>query len=306
MSITINWDNTDNKDFLKTLLRDVFDTTAKREVLVEYPNFVNDISVQDYYERRGRKAGLKGMSQLTDGQEIPLNDIPDPSTKDWTQVRYGLGFKITSGMKKFNRIGLMKDLTADLSKVMREEKDIIVNRLFNYATATTYATGFDGLALASDSHTCLDEDGTTYDNYGDASLGVSALQSAYIYFRTLVDDQGRTMVLNPDTLMVNPHLEFTAIELLQSSDKPHEESNTINAIKSKGLSYKVNARLTSSTSWAVMAKSNKLYDLFVFTSQQPDLVVKDAADTSRSTVVTSESWFTCGFGDPRAFYLGNS
>jgi len=304
MTIDINWDTTDNQDLLKDLLRDVADTTD-REALIEYPEYVDEISVSDYYERRARKAGLRGMEEIADGAEIPLTDPVMGGTKDWTQVRYGLGFKITAGWKKFNKINHMKDCTKNLGMVMREEKDIEINRLANSATATTYSTGFDGLALASNSHTILGTSGNTFDNYGDAALGVSALQSAYVYFRTLIDDQGRTMVASPDKLMVNPQLEFTGMELLGSEKVPYTGDNTANVIRQKGISLSVNSRLTASTIWALLAKKDRRYDLFVFTSQKPDIKVQDAPDTSRSTIVTSEQWFKYGHGDPRMFYLGN-
>jgi len=64
-------------------------------------------------------------------------------------------------------------------------------------------------------------------------------------------------------------------------------------------------RLTSSTSWGMIAKDSD-YDIFVMTTEEPDLKVQDAPDTSRSTIVTSHQWFKPGFGDARGFYLGDA
>ena len=43
------------------------------------------------------------------------------------------------------------------------------------AVAGTGETGYDALALASSSHTTIGGPQTTYDNYGDAALGVASL-----------------------------------------------------------------------------------------------------------------------------------
>lgn len=304
MAHSIYWDNTTNKDFFKSLLWDVFDTT-KREALYEAETMVKHIKTKDEYERRARIAGISGMEKLADGQNIPLAETPDPQTKEYEQERYGFGFEITAGMKKFNRYNMMKDLTAKLSKNMREEKDIELAKIFNNATSTTYYTGFDGLALASDSHLCRDDAGSTYDNYLDAALGVSSFESATVYFDTLVDDDGYAIMKTPTHLFVNPQLRWEGREILGSELKPYTGDNTTNVAQDYGLDLFVYHRLTASTSWGMIAKDSD-YDIFVMTTEEPDLKVQDAPNTSRNTIVTSHQWFKPGFGDPRAFFLGDA
>jgi len=306
MTFNIGWDTSTNKDIFKNLLRELFDSTD-REALVEYPNVVKELKVSDYYERFARQAGLEGMSELADGEAIPLADPVFDTTKDLTQVRYGLGFKITSGMKKFNKWNEMQTMTKNLGMVMKEGKDVIVARMFNNPTATTYAAGFDTLALASNSHTCLDDDATTYDNNSAGALGVSTLESALVYFDTLVDDMGMDIMATPTKLVVNPNLRITSMELLGGELKPYTGDNTINAFPDWDLKPFVYHRFTSTTTWAVIADKDPDYGLMVLTSQEPDLKVQDdVSGNTRSTVVTSEQWFDYGFTDPRRFYLGNT
>lgn len=304
MAHDIYWDNTTNKDFFKSLLWDVFDTT-KRQAMYEAETMVKHIKTKDEYERRAKISGLTGMEKLADGQAIPLAEMSTPLTKDYEQERYGLGFEITAGMKKFNKYNVMKDLTAKLSRHMREEKDIEIARIFNNATATTYYTGFDSLALASNSHLCRDDGGTTYDNYLDAALGVSSFESATVYFDTLVDDDGYAIVKTPTHLFVNPQLRWEAREILGSELKPYTGDNTTNVATEYDLKLFLYHRLTSSTAWGMIAKDSD-YDIFVFTTEEPDLKVQDAPNTSRNTIVTSHQWFKPGFGDPRAYYQGDA
>jgi len=304
MAHDIYWDNTTNKDFFKSELWDVFDST-KREAMYEAETMVKHIKTKDEYERRARIAGLTGMEKIADGAAIPLAETPRPDTKEYEQERYGLGFSITAGMKKFNRYGIMKDLTAKLSKHMREEKDIELAKIFNNATSTTYFTGFDGLALASNSHLCKDDGGSTYDNYLDAALGVSSFESGTVYFDTLIDDDGYAIVKNPTHLFVNPQLRWEGREILGSELQPYTGDNTKNIAAEYDLTLFVYHRLTSSTSWGFIAKDSD-YDIFVMTTEEPDLKVQDAPDTSRNTIVTSHQWFKPGFGDARGFYLGDA
>ena len=304
MAHDIYWDNTDGKDFFKSLLWDVFDTT-KREAMYEAETMVKHVKKTDEFERRARIAGITGMEKIADGQAIPLAETPRPDTKEYEQERYGLGFEITAGMKKFNKYGIMKDLTAKLSKHMREEKDIEIAKIFNNATSATYYAGFDALALASSAHLCKDDGGTTYDNYLDAALGVSSFESATVYFDTLVDDDGYPMVKKPSHLWVNPQLRWEAREILGSELTPYKGDNTKNIATEYDLSLFVYHRLTSSTSWGMIAKDSD-YDIFVITTEEPDLKVQDAPNTSRNTIVTSHQWFKPGFGDSRGFFLGDA
>jgi phage major head subunit gpT-like protein len=303
MSITIGWDTTTGRQTLKTLIRKEFLSTD-REPLVEHKDIFNTIATTDEYERDIRYAGLGPASELTDGEEIGLQDPVLDTTKDYRQGRWGNGFRITAGMKKFNKIGLMKSMTKDLKRTMVETKDADVMTLLNNATSSTYA-GFDTYALAYNTHTCLDDSSTTYDNYLDAALGVTSYESAKIYFRTLVDDQGQTFVAKPDTLVVNPYYEREANELIRSTLRYNTGDNAINVYKGDSA-IKVCSRLTSSTVWYLMAKSHNLFDLNVFTSQEPNLKVKDAPDNTEDTVVISSQWYKWGFGDPRMVFCGDT
>jgi len=302
--IRTNWDESTNKDIFKNSVYEWFNL-SKRPRLVEYPNVVIEKKSSDEYERLGRYAGLDYAGEVPEGQGVPIQDPKFGSTKDYTHKAYGTGFRITERMKMFEKIGLFRDLTENLRVVMDESKDVEIAKMFNNMTSTTYASGFDGLAIAHNSHTCLDDAGTTYDNYLDAGLSTSSWESAMAYFDYLYDDQGNIWTVVPDTLVVNRTLRWDAEELLKSSGKPWEESNTINPYKGDVKPF-VYHRLTSSTAWFVIAKNHPKYGYFVFTAKEPDLKVYDALDTSRDTVVTSNQYFVYGVSDPRLLYVGDT
>ena len=298
-----NWDLSTNKDVFKTLVSEWFNSTD-RPPLVEYPRVVNDISSSDEYERMGRFAGLDYASEVVEGAQIPVQDPKFNTTKDYTQVAFGTGFRITDRMKRFEKIGLYQFLTENLRNMMLETKDIEVARLYNSAAVTTYAVGFDTYALAHAAHTCLDDAATTFSNYGNSALSTSSLESALNYFDYMYDDQGNIFTAQPDTLVVNRTLRWDADELLKSGGKPWEMSNTINPYKGEVTPF-VYHRLTATTSWFLIAKSNPRFKLFVITSMAPDVKVY-SVDSTRDTIVDSLQYFKFGFSDGRMVWVGDT
>ncbi len=300
--IRTTWDTTTNKELFKTLVRKDFDSTA-REAVVESERLYNMLTTDDLYERDMRYAGLPTGREVAEGAEILIYKPKMGTTKDYTQAKYGLGFRVTDEMKRFNKWNLVKKWTRSLSLKQKELKDIEMAKLWNSPTSTY--TGFDTLALGHASHTCLDDAASTYDNLISAALSITGLESAKYYFEMLKDDQGATIFLKPDLLYYHPTLEFTVNEILKSDGKPHEISNTYNYWKGKFEPYMYH-RLTSTTAWGLLAKGSDLYDINCFTATEPDINTKDAPDQTRDTIVDSLQYFTWGFGDPRAVCIGNT
>jgi hypothetical protein len=308
--ITSYADTTTNKDTFKLLVREWYDSTA-REALSEWKEVFKDIKTSDEYEREGRLAGLGAMSQIADGQNIPLETAKLYGVKDYEQVRYGLGFRITDKMKRFNKINLVQKLTSDLKKRMIEDKDIEVAKLYNNATSTTLGgAGFDTLALASTAHTLLtDASPTSFSNYGASDLGVASYEAALVYFDAIYDDRGFIFVKRPDKLVVNKSFRVRAFQLTGADKKPFEFSNTkydLNAYFNMSVKPFVYHRLTSATSWFLMCNpSEDGFGPRVYTSLDSELEVKDGDDRSRDTQVTDQQYFKYGFTDARLIYVGN-
>ena len=302
--VRTNWDTSTNKDALKTLVRKWFDSTD-REALVEYPNLFKTLKTSDDYERHGRYAGLDYPGELDEGENIPIQDPKFNGVKDYTQVAYGSGFRISDRMKRYNKIGAMEIFTKSLKRMQREGKDVELAKIWNNLTSTTYTNTFDTLAIATNSHTCLDDAATTYDNYADEALAVASFERAVQYFDYLYDDQGNIFIAKPDTLVVNYTLRQDAEEILRSDLKPWEFSNTKNVLQNEMKPF-VYHRLTGTTTWFVIAKNHPNYGAFVYTSLEPDLVVKDAPDTTRDTLVTSLQYFDGDVDDARLIYVGDA
>ncbi len=296
-------DQTANQDLLRGGIRNVFDSTGGA-ALTESGTLYNMVSTSEFIERDARMAMLDHGGKVLEGEQIPIQDPKFGQKLDYEQEKYGTGFRITMEMKIFNKIELVKRLTKSLKKIMLETKDVELAKLWNSPTATY--TGFTGVVLGSASQTTLDDAATGYDNLGGSALGTTSLQDGMYYFDTLVDDQGNSAPKRADCLYYQPTLQWTANELMRSSDKPHEFSNTINTYKDWDLKLFNYHRLTSTTAWGMACKKDEAYDINCFTSREPDLVFEGPFDTTRDTLVTSAQLFDWGFGDPRCVFIGNT
>lgn len=74
--------------------------------------------------------------------------------------------------------------------------------------------GYDGQALFSAAHPT--QAASTYSNKGTSALAAGALATAISQMMLVPDDQGLPLGIVPDTLVVGPNLQWTALELVES------------------------------------------------------------------------------------------
>ena len=306
MAFNIGADTTTGRQYLKNLMMKSFDSTDD-PALTQYKTMFKTVSSSDEYEKFGRHAGLPLSEIIADGGAISNYDPIIGTDKDVRQKRMANGFKITSGMKKFNKWIDVAYLTKSLKRQQLESKDIEAAKLWNNLTSTTYAGAtFDGLAIAHATHTNLDA--STYSNYGNAALGVGSLEDALIYHDTKVDDRNQICPGKPNILGIHPNERFDAIELLGSEKQPYTADNQINSLtKDFKLEYFVYHRATSATWWVLLDKNHEDYTPIIVTTQEPDLkTTDDTAGNTRSIIVNSEQWFEYEATEVRHIYVGDT
>lgn len=140
---------------------------------------------------------------------------------NYTHTTFGKGIRLSEELIEDELYGIMNNRTKALANAARYRMEYDHASLFNYATATTVFTGGDGLALLSNSHTLSAVPGTTVDNLASSELSLSALETAFLYFRKMVNDQNLLVAIEPAVLLIPPDLEFDAYEILKSSGKPY-------------------------------------------------------------------------------------
>ncbi len=310
MSITrTTFDSTTGSDlFRKNVLRKIFDNTT-HDVPVFYPKVTNDEKTKKLKETDLRMAGLTAASAVAEGGTLPLAKPTIGTEKTYTQAGYGLAFRMTHKMDYFNVYDLWARWTKDMARRQKEIKDSQVFTMFNGMTSTTLAcsTGYDTLAIASNTHTGLASGtGDNYDNYLDAVPSQTSLEAARYYFKSNVDDMGNLLIMDPDYIAFEPTLWPDIQEFLGSEFKVGTANNEINVVRKFGLTPIELPRLTSTTCWFVGAKKDSRYDFNVFTAMEPIMVIKDAGDYSLDKIALSLQYFTYGWGDPRGLCVGNT
>jgi hypothetical protein len=297
------WDTSTGKESFKKLIKNHFDSTARKAV-TQSDRLYNMRDSDDLFERDLRTASLPPGAAVPEGGRIPIYSPKFGGTKDYNQATFGLGYRVSWLMKKTNKMGYVKKWNTSLAMRQKELKDVELAKIWNSPTATY--TGFDSQVLGYASHTCLDDSVSTFSNIGSAAISVAALENAEYYFDIMKDDQGTTFTTNAkgNLLYFHPSLKFTIMEILRSTGKPHELSNTFNFWEDRFEPFPY-VRLTSTTAWGLCAVKNDLYDVNCYTLADPDVDTFNPTDGTRDTVVNSLQAFSYGYGDARMVYIGN-
>lgn len=233
-------------------------------VPVEYTSFVNVRTTRKATVTDFKLSDFGALRLKGEGENIIYDDPLFGSTNAYTPVRFALGYKITQEMVDHELYGQVEKFERALMKSAIDLQETTAALLLNNGFVTTnangfVATGFDGLATFSTAHPRLDGAGTIRNRPStDATLGVTALQSALIDIDRWKDDRGRPIFVRPKLLIVNPEDRFTAKELLQSEYKPGTANNEVNALQDAGLSFMVSHYLTSVADWFVQCDQHDL------------------------------------------------
>jgi phage major head subunit gpT-like protein len=95
-------------------------------------------------------------------------------------------------------------------RVAAHRHRIVVEQLANGFTKN----GYDGVSFFNTSHPTVP--GNTYSNRTTDALSATAIASGFNQMMLVPDDKGEPLGIMPDTLVVGPKLQWTALELIES------------------------------------------------------------------------------------------
>ena len=268
---------------------------------VEYTQFLNIRSTQKAKVTDYKMSDFGSMVVKGEGENITYTDPLFGTTKEYTPVRFGLGYKVTQEMIDHELYGQVDRLERALLKSALDGQEVLGAQIFNGAFGTTdqdgySSTGFDSLQLCSTAHTKLDGSATIRNRpSSDADLSLSALQSALIDFHNLKDDRNRPQQVRPKLLVISPEDVFTARELLKSEYKPGVANNEINAIREDGLSFAISHYKTDTDAWFLLGDKHDLNFIWDVKPRQGMEEDFDAEVIKRKVV----QGFVVGFGEWR-------
>ena len=270
----------------------------------QYSRIFNVRTQDDLYDDEAKMAGFGGSVEIPEGGDVTYDEAISPVTRRYNLAKRGLGYKVTDKLWRFDRYGQVNKLEGSLMRADKHDTEQFAFGLLNSATATTVATGFDGLALSSTAHTRMDG-GATQGNRPSslAALSLTALEDAVIAFTKLVDDRGRPYISRPKDLIVPLDLVLVAQEILGSAMNPNTANNATNALRDKfSLNVIATPYITSTTFWALMGDK---HDLQVRWNMRPKS--ESETDFDSDTIKRKVTkYIGRGFGEWRGFYQGNT
>lgn len=247
-------------------LRKVFYDEYKM-VEEQYPAIFNILTSTMQNETDSKISGLGSMPQKTEGQGITYDDPLKGNNTVYTHLTYGLGFRVTEEMWEDDLYNKIKKMPAALSRSARARIETTAADVFNNGFTDSAAyLGADSEPLFGDgttyTHPLLNGD-TVYNQLPTpADLSPTSLKDALTYWRAMTDDRGLIITIPPRYLVVPPELEFTAEEILGSTQEPYTAENQINVLR-KRLTLVVWDYLTDADAWFILSdKSNHALNFF--------------------------------------------
>jgi len=141
-----------------------------------------------------------------------------------------------------------------IQSLAREAKRHMDQLVFTLLKDGFAATCYDGQYFFDDDH--VSGDSGSQSNLGTSELDAAALQAAITAMMKFKDDKGKFLGVTPDLLVVPPDLQWTAMELLESTYWPEEGTTTAkmasNVLKGK-LDLLVSPYLTDTSDWFVLS-----------------------------------------------------
>ena len=224
----------------------------------QYSKVFNVDSMDKLYKREAEMAGFGPMVEIPEGGAVTYDSAIAPRERRYDFVTRGLGYRVTRKLWQNDRYSEVQQFERDLMRADADDTETFAFTLLANATATTYSTGFDGLALASTAHTRLDG-GATQANRPTSltALSLTALEDAAIAFTKFKDHRGRPFRSQPKTLLIPLDLALVANEILASSMNPTVNTNATNALVNVfSISPMATPYITSTTYWALLGDNH--------------------------------------------------
>ncbi|MDH7603186.1 MAG: Mu-like prophage major head subunit gpT family protein [Armatimonadota bacterium] len=191
---------------------------------------------------------VPGVREFTD-ERMPLGLLEHSYTirnKTWES-----SIAVERAAIEDDKYGQIRLRIQSLAREVKRHMDELVFTLLANGFSTTC---YDGQYFFDTDH-AAGESGTQ-SNKGTLPLDAAALQSAITAMMKYKDERGRLLGIVPDVLVVPPDLQWTAMELLESTYWPEEGTSTArlssNVLRGK-LDLIVSPYLTDSNNWFVLS-----------------------------------------------------
>lgn len=154
--------------------------------------------------------------------------------RTYVHEEFTSGFMVERKFIADEQYEVLEKLTKDLARAGRLKVELDAVSLFNEALKDkATATIYDEKKLFAHDHPLVDNTSKTGDNLIEGELTKDTLKNALLLGRKQLNEAGALCVMNFDTLVVPPDLEYLARTLLQSTGDTGTANNDINVLKGR-------------------------------------------------------------------------
>lgn len=224
-----------------------------------YPDVFNILTTKRAYEDVVISSGLGTTPRKPEAQDVALDEPLPVGKVRMSVVGYGLGYEVSHEFVEDNLYGfLTDDGSRMLAQSGRDTEERQAWAILNNAFTTQLT--YDGQPIVSTAHPL--RGGGTYSNKSATSdsLSFTGLQASLERHMLMINERGLRLRQAPAMLIVPVQLSWLANELLGSSMKPFEASNTENVLAAGKVGLRVisSPYLTSTTAWFTLARKHRL------------------------------------------------
>ena len=253
-----------NKENFPDLLSAQFDEIKSRKWArpVQGMKFFQVDKTGKDYMKESSIGGFGLMAESDDEDNVPMDHVIQGFDVTHTPVDYRLATRVSARLRETDQFSKIKGIQSSLLQAPMDTTEYICVDPFNtgFGSNAKFLCG-DGMYLFDSGRPFEDPGAGTWSNLETASaLTQAALATMRTNFRGTLNERGLKRPLVMKRLIVPPALEDTAREIITSSDKAHEMSNTTNVYKDK-FEIHVWDYLTSSTAYFGTTMVDDLYEL---------------------------------------------
>lgn len=291
----------------------------------DFPNMLGEALNTVFQNEYGRPVDNSWLQLCTEINSTKASEKygflgANPSMREFRDERQPSGFQenafVISNKKYESTISISVDALDDdqygqirlqvmrLGETVRSFKEECAYTVFTNGDSNTYGTCYDGNEFFDSQH----KEGTYYttvqSNVGNSTLSQTSLSAARTTMMGFKDDRGNKLRIVPDTLIVPPELEDTAIQLTKSATVDASGNINVNQGRYKIL---VTPFFPDADSW-ILAKTNGVMKPLIYQNRQE--AVFQALEGNTETGFMRDEYlygvktrFAFGYGDWRNAYL---
>ena len=203
-----------------------------REIPLRYTSIFNVLTSQKAFEEDNQIAGAGLLVRTPENSGTPEDAMLPGFPKRYQHNDYRLKVGASMQLRRDERTGFWRDRASDLGYSTRQTKEILHAGYID--SGFTTSLGPDGVSLYSAVHPNIKQGTQSNIIALNSTLTVVGYRLALQQFRRFFDDTGvRRVQLMPSLLWVPPELEYDALEIVNSTQRPDTANRADNVAKGK-------------------------------------------------------------------------